>query len=161
MKTILIFIVLLMVSSKPARSQDRQQKSLPDPHHHLVSVDTLTDVASDVNITPLRLGAAEVRDSVASPDGQWIAFVFSASDEWARVGFEDKQKKIRYQIIGLPLPYRPIDDLVWIGSTTIAFDRWSQPHYGIHYVVDVRMRKVLRAAPFPDAFLFQQHDTLR
>jgi hypothetical protein len=41
------------------------------------------------------------------------------------------------------------------------FDRWSQPHYGVHYAVNIKSRKLLIAAPFGDKFYWEQQRPTR
>jgi hypothetical protein len=43
-----------------------------------------------------------------------------------------------------------VSDLSWADYQTLVFDRWSQPHYGVHYAVNVKSRKLLVVAPFRD-----------
>jgi len=61
-----------------------------------------------------------------------------------------------FEIRGLPLEWRPFSDLVWENNHTLVFDRWSQPHYGVHYAVDVKTKRLVMAAPFPDEFYLEQ-----
>ena len=155
-------IVVMVIASY---AQDRSYRPLADPHRHVVEVHKRpwkTDLAPEVIIAVLEGSVVDTRDSVLSPNGRWLAFVFSTQLEWARVGLEDTRSGKRYQLVNLPLEYCPINDIVWIDSTHLAFDRWSQPHYGMHYIVDVRNIRLLLAAPFPDEFfLRQQRDTVR
>ncbi len=150
---------LFLILAALWNAQDPGRKPIADPHAHVVPVHQLpwqTDLAPDVRIAPLITPPLESRDSVLSPNGQWLAFVFTAPDEsGGRVGFQNIRTGKRYQIEGLPLPYRPITGLCWI-DTLLIFDRWSQPHYGIHYIVDVRGARLLLATPFPDEFFLQQ-----
>ena len=156
----LIFSVVIVSSA-----QNRSDKSLPDPHKHVVAVHQdpwKTDLAPEARIETLEGSVVAARDSVLSPNGQWLAFVFSTHNEWARVGLEDRRSGELYQLVDLPLEHRPINDIVWIDSTHLAFDRWSQPHYGMHYVIDIERTRLVLAAPFPDEFfLRQQRDTVR
>jgi len=55
-----------------------------------------------------------------------------------------------YEIQNLPQSHRPFSSLVWINEHTFVFDRWSQPHYGVHYVVNVNQWKLVVASTFPD-----------
>ena len=68
---------------------------------------------------------------------------------------ERKTGKI-FEIRGLPLEWRPFSDLIWADNRTLMFDRWSQPHYGIHYAVNVEGRRLVAAVPFPDKFYLEQ-----
>lgn len=158
---IYIWMILAVVSVSAA--QNRQP--IPDPHKHVVAVHEEpwnTDMASETQIVTLKGEATDLRDSVLSPNGRWLAFVFSTPTEHDRVGFQDIQSGKRYQVVNLPLPDRPISDIVWIDSALIAFDRSSQPHYGMHYVVDITRARLVLATPFPDEFyLRQQRDSTR
>lgn len=48
-----------------------------------------------------------------------------------------------YQIQGIPLSWRPFTNLTWTRETYLEFDRWSNPHYGFHYVVDMSQKKLV------------------
>jgi hypothetical protein len=156
---ICIWLMLTAVSVSAAQNRP------PDPHKHVVDVHAEpwnTDLAAEAKVIALEGVAGDMRDSVLSPGGRWLAFVFTTPTEWARVGFQDIRSGKRYQVVNLPLPYRPISDIVWIDSALVAFDRWSQPHYGIHYIVDVYRNCLVLATPFPDEFyLRQQRDSTR
>jgi hypothetical protein len=102
-------------------------------------------------------GSVSGRDTVLSPDGRWRAFVLESLDEpGGRIRLEELRGRRGYELRGLPLPYRPLTALVWLDGRLLAFDRWSQPHYGLHYVLDVRARRLLLAVPFPDEFFLQR-----
>ena len=73
-----------------------------------------------------------------------------------RLFVSDRTTKKVLEITGLPLEWRPFSNLTWASNDTLMFDRWSQPHYGVHYEVNVRSRKLLIAAPFPDKFYLEQ-----
>jgi hypothetical protein len=156
---------LLLILAVILGTQDPQTGQIPDPHNHVVPVHKKpwnVDLAPQAKIALLDTLVKEPRDSVLSPNQRWLAFLFSVPDEWARVATQNMQTGKRYQLVGVPLAHRPMSDLVWIDSTLLAFDRWSQPHYGIHYVLDVHQNRLVLAVPFPDEiYLHQQHDTLR
>ncbi len=158
-----IYVWMMLAVVSVSAAQNPQPK--PDPHKHVVAVQAepwTTDLASEVRVIALEDTVESLRDSVVSPDGRWLAFIFTAPAESDRIGFEDRRSGKRYQVMDLPLPYRPISDIVWIDSALVAFDRWSQPHYGIHYVVDVTGALLVLAAPFPDeVYLRQQRDSTR
>jgi len=124
-----------------------------DPHHHAVPVhDTpwMTDLAPEVSIVAVADGVAG-SDFVFSPDAKWRAYIVQSGDEpGGRVRFEMVGDEATYEVRGLPLPQRPLSGLTWLDADRLTFDRWSQPHHGIHYVVDVRRRRLELAAPFPD-----------
>lgn len=161
MKTQFYFFVLLLFLNKTiAQNYER----LPDPHNHIVPVHQMpwkTDMAPEAVLTFLKNKPLDISDSVISPNGNWMAFLFSVEEELSRFGLLQINRGEYFQLVNLPLPHRPIKDIVWIDNDLVAFDRWSQPHYGMHYVVDVKKSRLVLAAPFPDEFFIeQQRDTI-
>ncbi|MBI4502714.1 MAG: hypothetical protein HY700_16330 [Gemmatimonadetes bacterium] len=152
MRTWLLSLTLL-VAQTTCRGQGAPLA--PDPHHHVVPVHEpqwKADLAPNAHVVPVQ-GLVAGSDSVVSPAGRWRAFVVPSQEEpGGRVCFQEVGGGRVYELRGIPLPYRPLSDLVWLDEDRLAFDRWSQPHYGIHYVLDVRRRRLVLAAPFPDAF---------
>ena len=124
-----------------------------DVHQYVVQVHQppwTTDLAPDARVVPLERSVVG-SDSTISPDGRWRAFLIESPDEpGGRICIETVSGGQRGELRGLPLPYRPLSALVWLDAEHLAFDRWSQPHYGIHYVLNVRLRRLILAAPFPD-----------
>ena len=58
-------------------------------------------------------------------------------------------------MVCLPLPHRPLSDLVWVMDRYLVFDRWSTPHYGIHYVLDAPEQRLILAVPFADSLFLE------
>jgi hypothetical protein len=128
-----------------------------DPHRHVIPVHERpwsVELAPQARLRHVN-GDVTGHDTVSSPDGRWRAFVVESQQE-DRIRVEETRGRRRYELQGLPLPYRPLSDLAWIDGHRLAFDRWSQPHYGLHYVLDVRSRRLILAAPFPDQFFLDQ-----
>src|SRR6185369_8047063 len=73
---------------------------------------------------------------------------FTVSD--TRLLVSDRSTGKVFEVKGLPMEWRPFSDLTWVNNQTLVFDRWSQPHYGVHYEVNVKLKKLTRAVPFPD-----------
>lgn len=121
-------------------------------HHHSKLGDVTEEVLANVRIVAVTLEAGVKKEDFAkSRDGKYEAFtLFREGPESNRIFFTDKGTGKIYEISGLALSHRPFSDLEWLNNRTLVFDRWSQPHYGIHYVVDVKKRKVMSAAAFPD-----------
>lgn len=152
------FRPLLVLTLAPA-PLGAQQGAPADPHDHAVSVHETpwtTALAPQARMVRLQ-GPVAGSDTVVSPDGAWRAFVFEPSDEpGGRLCLETVRGGRRYELRGLPLPYRPLSALVWLDADRLAFDRWSQPHYGIHYVLEARRARLVLATPFPDEFFRRQ-----
>ena len=95
---------------------------------------------------------------VNSPDRKYSAYVLCVpmptADDTKRCGhvvhFDDYTgpKARTYQIRGEPEleeTTRPVDNLKWVNSSTVNYERWSNPHFGHRYVIDVRSKKQLAA----------------
>ncbi len=165
MRILLYHLVLLMLVVMTANSQRASdQFPVPDPHRHLVPVHERpwhNDLAPDARF--VRIARPLVgHDTALSPHRRWRAFVHDRPDEQGgRVCLQEVQTGKQYELLGVPLPYRPISDLIWLDDTLLTFDRWSQPHYGIHYVVNARRLQVLLSTPFPDEFILRKQGVLK
>jgi len=86
-----------------------------------------------------------------SPDKIRQAFVFcvpSGSKDVpacaSRVFVTDLGTDETYEITGEELfieANRPVDGLKWINNYTLSYERWTNPHYGHRYVVDLKRLK--------------------
>jgi hypothetical protein len=91
----------------------------------------------------------ELDERAISPDGRFQAF--ATCEPGCRVLVQSIHQGEVHELQG-PLfsDLRPFSRLVWHSSDILLFDQWAQPHYGIHYTVDVRNRRLLQAAPITD-----------
>jgi hypothetical protein len=86
-----------------------------------------------------------------SPDQIRQAFVFcvpSGSKEVPscvqRVFVTDLGTDETYEIKGEELGIeanRLVDSLKWINNNTLSYERWTGPHFGHRYVVDIKLKK--------------------
>jgi hypothetical protein len=60
-----------------------------------------------------------------------------------RIFIENIHTSQIYEIQGLPLRWRPFSNLAWVTDHILTVDRWSQPHYGIRYTIDVVEMKII------------------
>jgi hypothetical protein len=61
-----------------------------------------------------------------------------------RVFILDLQTDENYEIVGEELgieSMRIIDELKWINNSTLSYERWTGPHYGHRYIVDIKQMK--------------------
>lgn len=124
------------------------------PHRH-ITMGKLTpaDVAPEFSMAETSpVAGMKKEDPIPNPGKTYDAFIVAGTRLFVQ---ERKTAKI-FEIRGLPLGWRPFSDLIWKSNQTLAFDRWSQPHYGVHYAVNVKSRKLVVAAPFPDKFYIEQ-----
>jgi hypothetical protein len=93
------------------------------------------------------LEAAMLRENLTTNrHKKYDAFIVSGT----RLFVTERRTGKIFEIKGLPLEWRPFSDLIWADNRTLMFDRWSQPHYGVHYAVNVETRRLVAAVPFPD-----------
>lgn len=168
MRIFLQFVMLVVVVLVARCQKMSEPPSVADPHHHPVPVHQKpwhNELAPEAKLILLKSSMAG-HDTVLSPNRRWRAFMYDSPDEQGgRVCVQEIQSGKEYELRGIPLPYRPISDLVWLDDRLLTFDRWSQPHYGIHYVVDVRLLRLVLSTPFPDEFMLREQgvrkDTLK
>jgi hypothetical protein len=123
-------------------------------HRHSRFEDLREEILPDVEIVEVVLDkSAKKEHLVRSPDKRYEAFT---SYPIFTIYYLESSTGRVYEVRGLPLPHRPFSDLVWLNNRTLAFDRWSQPHYGIHYAVNVKEKKLVMASAFPDDFYLEQ-----
>jgi hypothetical protein len=124
-----------------------------EAHRHLQSTELTEQVLPDVTIAEVVLDSSVAKENLTkSPNGKYEAFTSSHDGQSisVRIYFRDRRTGKVYEVRGLPFPHRPFSDLAWISNTTLVFDRWSQPHYGIHYVMNAKDKKLVSASGFPD-----------
>lgn len=163
MRILLYEFGLLAIGVSTALSQPTShQPSIPDPHHHPVPVHQQpwrNELAPDARFPRVMIPVV-AHDTVASPNGRWRAFIHGRSEkEGDRLYLQEVQTGNQYEVCGIPLPYRPLSDLVWLDDHLLAFDKWSQPHHGVHFVVDVQRLRLVLSTPFPDEFILREQET--
>lgn len=122
-------------SAKPSSSK---------PHRHVGAGGADIPEFSMVE-TPLEAGVKK-ENLTTSRNRKYEAFTVAGT----RLFVAERGTGKIFEIRGLPLEWRPFSDLNWADYQTLVFDRWSQPHYGVHYAVNVKSRKLLVVAPFRD-----------
>jgi len=145
--------------TRPDYELDWIPVSFPDPHHHVVDVHD--QGGPDVEISDVKLLTAtaprkrprDIATNQAATVRAYIvekAWTANSVREHIQIEYLDSGKV--FEIVGIPLEHRPYSDLTWVGDRYLVFDRWSQPHYGMHYVVDVVKKQLILASGFPDQF---------
>ena len=128
-------------------------------HRHLRLGDVREPLMPEVTISEVTLDKSVMKENLAgSEDGRYEAFTSYHPEKSPsfRIYFVERGTTRIYEVRGLPLPHRPFSDLAWVNNWTLEFDRWSQPHYGIHYAVNVKGKKLVTASAFPDEFYLKQ-----
>jgi hypothetical protein len=158
-----IILVCVLVASPGLYSHALSQSSrpaLPKSHRHLgIDKSAVGDAIPEFSMAETVLAAGTKKENlVTSRSREFDAFTVSGT----RLFLAERRTGKIFEIRGLPLEWRPFSDLIWADRRTLMFDRWSQPHYGVHYAVDVVSRRLVAAVPFPDKlFLDRQRPRRR
>jgi hypothetical protein len=135
-----------------ALSQSRNPCSFKS-HHHIEVRECVGVDIPEFSMAETALESGTKKDNlVASRARRYEAFTVDGT----RLFIGERRTGKLFEIRGLPLEWRPFSDLTWADNKTLLFDRWSQPHYGVHYEVNVKSRKLIVALPFPDEVYSQQ-----
>jgi hypothetical protein len=153
------FLLCVAYYSPASLTRAVAQTSDAKHHHAHLGESMLADVSPDVSIAEMSPGAGWKRENVAeSQNRSYTAFTVcqpldpqdASSGCQEHLYFEEKGTGKVYEVRGIPLPHRPFSDLTWADNHTLLFDRWSQPHYGFHYAVDVEQKKLVAAQNIVD-----------
>ena len=145
-------VVLLGLHSTVVAQQSRPK--LPKSHRHIgVDRSATGDAIPEFAMTEATLEAAWKKENlIRNRSRKYDAFIVSGT----RLFVTERKSGKSFEIRGLPLEWRPFSDLTWADDRTLMFDRWSQPHYGVHYAVDIEGRRLVAAVPFPDKIYLEQ-----
>lgn len=121
---------------------------LPKLHRHIgVSRSTVGVDVPEFSMAETSVEAGLKRENhKANRPQTYAAFTVTG----ARLFVSERKTGKIYEIQGLPLGWRPFSDLSWAHDDTLMFDRWSEPHYGVHYSINVKSKRLMAAVPFPD-----------
>ncbi|HEX5748546.1 MAG TPA: hypothetical protein VFZ09_20065 [Archangium sp.] len=147
-------LALLLASACRSAPSPGAPVTLEDPHHHGVEVNgswAMENPNEGFALVPVPAPPAgsEWDERAVSPEGKWEAFATCEPEcrVLVRAVGQAEMRELRGPAFS---ELRPFSGLVWLPSDILVFDQWTQPHYGIHYAVDVRHGRLLQAAPFPD-----------
>ena len=117
-------------------------------HRHPTGADMLAEIAAGVTFVRVDSRKIADRENICRSKGRrYIAFTTSGERE--RLFITDTRHKIIMEVRGIPLEFRPFSDLRWTTQNRLKFDRWSQPHHGMHYELDVTNKRLVVAYAFP------------
>lgn len=157
LRKLLIFIVISLASGACASTNSFGSPTitptLADPHHHVVDVNNNSLGPQNINgfkISKATVDPGQKKDDLILNQSKTLQAFYTCERE-CRIFFEELSTGEVYEITAPSfLPSRPFSDLVWVTDRTLVFDQWSQPHYGVHYAIDVLDQKLILASPFPD-----------
>jgi hypothetical protein len=161
-KVNIIFFIVLAVCFSGVEINAQRIKAVRDPD----SANILTikkagdDLPSGDLAEKVETDGAGNSTLKMSADKRYEASVFcipSRSNEVpncvARVFILDLQTDENYEIVGEELGIeagRPVDEIKWINNHILSYERWTGPHFGHRYIVDVRAMKQIDAFMLTD-----------
>ncbi|WP_025414782.1 hypothetical protein [Gemmatirosa kalamazoonensis] len=123
------------------------QPPITHRHPHAERLDVRAEFA-DVAMADTTLARGTTRDTVVTdPARRYDAFTVSTGQR-VRLYVADRRMHRVREVRGIPFDWRPLSDLAWKDGRTLLFDRWSSPHDGVHYVLDVARGRLVAAAGF-------------
>jgi hypothetical protein len=136
--------------------------TLADPHHHFGNVHTTS--SNQELLQGVKFEAApelpKHREQVTKAIEGGTLEAFVSKDKVDFVSYEpdllfiaDTSGVKIYRLINRDFPHRFISDIKWLTRNYICFDVWTGPHYGVHYVVNATVPKVIHAVHFHDQFI--------
>lgn len=152
--TLIVFGVLLAILASAGTYAPASLQRASHPRHPRPAADLMTEMRDGVALVDARAGAKAKRANVSrNARGSYEAFTqevpIDGDENNVRevIFIEDKRKGKTYEVRGFDFP-RPFTDFAWRGNDTLIFDQWMQPHYAVHYEINVRRGKLVAATSF-------------
>ena len=107
----------------------------------------IQDSVPELALVDTTLDAAAVREGVViDRRGRYSAFTVDLT----RLYVLDRRTGRIREVRGVPFDGRPFRDVAWADGGVLLFDRWSSPHYAMHYALDVARRRIVASQAFND-----------
>jgi hypothetical protein len=145
-------VILFVIAGYLQSIQAQEIKAVRDPDSaRVLSIKKARDLPEGDLADKLEKDARGKSTLTESPDKIRQAFVFcvpSGSKEVPscvhRVFITDLGTDETYEITGEELSIeanRPVDNLKWISNFILSYERWTNPHFGHRYVVDLKQMR--------------------
>ena len=121
--------------------------SIPNPHRHARGEDMLSDVRPDIKIVEANVPSNSKKENVVENKAKTFRAFTMDADGFERIFFEDITTNKTYEIKGVDLPGRPLNDPVCVDNYLI-FDRSMNPQRSIHYAFDLNKRSIVAGRAF-------------
>jgi hypothetical protein len=148
---LLCVAVVGLAAQLPAAAQ---QSASPARIHHHPNADTLDarQEGADVSFVVASPPRNAQREGLVSDQvRRYSAFTVRRRFDRFQLFVLDRRTGRTREIRGIPFASRPFSDLVWSDARTLLFDRWSSPHFGVHYAIDVVSGRLRAAVAFHDS----------
>jgi hypothetical protein len=126
---------------------------LPDPHDHPSDVSgVFFHLPYFVFVGVAEAAAVGMENGVVSQKGSYRAVVVETpadtdSPAQVRLLIEQRVPMRWFEVVGLAHTNAQITDVVWYNDSWLVFDQHPTAGLSAHYMVDVKRRKLLAAAP--------------
>ena len=146
----IIFITLIFVASTTLL--DAQVTATSDRRSANILKVRKTDLDTTLKIETVT-GYPDKTTLVTNQSRTFRAFVLcvpSGSEEgcFSRVFVTEIKTGTTYAVEGEPIEVevmRPVDELKWVDNDRLSYERWTNPHYGHRYLLNVRTKKQVGA----------------
>lgn len=143
------WLVLAAVCIAPgAVSAQRAESPRSQRHRHRdLERPIIQDSVPELVLVDTTLGRATRREHVVTDRrGRYSAFTVGLT----RLYVLDRRTRRILEVRGLPFDGRPFSDVTWADGGVLLFDRWSSPHYAMHYGLDIARRRIVASQSFHD-----------
>jgi len=144
---LIVALVAAVCVARDAVAQ-RVPSALPRSHRHPgIEALAIEDSVPELTWSDTVLDASVVRERlVTDRRGRYDAFTVDGTHLYVR---DRRTRRVR-EVRGLPFEWRAFSHPAWTGDGILLVDRWSSPHYAMHYAVDVARRRLVAAQAFHD-----------
>lgn len=152
--TLMVSVVLLAMMVAAGTYAPASIQRGGHPRHPRPAADLMPEMRDAVALVEATPGTKAKRANISrNARGTYEAFTLEVPIDGDEnnvrevIFIEDRRRGKIYEVRGYDFP-RPFTDFAWRGNDTLIFDQWMQPHYAVHYEIDVRRGKLVAATSF-------------
>ncbi|QQL45235.1 hypothetical protein [Sulfuriroseicoccus oceanibius] len=123
---------------------------------HLLGAGGQFDREISVAEVELELKAEWIKSEAKDGD-DYVAYIYDEPNKGERILFSDLKGGAMYEVLNVPMPHRYNSHLLFSAPGVLNFNRWSTPHYALHYEIDLLTRKLKTVEIAPDRFYREQN----
>jgi hypothetical protein len=143
-RALVILVALAILPTGPVASAQRPGPGARHRHPHAERL-VLPGGLDSVRLVPAALPPATARERAVADGHRRTAFTVDRT----RLFVVELRSGRAAEVVGIPFEWRPFSDVTW-SEGRLVFDRWSSPHVGAHYLLDVATGRLVGAWSFHD-----------
>lgn len=133
--------------ARDAPAQNAASAASRSHPHPGMEAPAIQDSVPELTFVDTTLGPSVVRERlVTDRRRRYDAFTVDRTHLFVRDRRTHRVREVR----GLPFENRSFSDPAWTRDGVLLVDRWSSPHYAMHYGLDVARRRLVEARAFHD-----------